>query len=260
MGKKSEIQWTDATVNFWTGCLKISDGCKFCYMYRDKERYGQDPTQVIRTKPKTFNAALTWNDPKKIFTNSWSDFFIEEADAWRDDAWDIIRRTPQHTWQILTKRTDRIDKCLPPDWGMGWDNVWLGFSAENQVNYNKRLLDMVGVNAKTIFVSIEPLLDRIILSGEQGQWQLWDKIINQIIIGGESGFGKYAEDKSAKWQYRKCELEWIEALIEEAKGRTAVFVKQMGTHLAKELKLKDHHGGDWDEWKLNLKIREFPKP
>jgi len=80
MGKESAIQWTDATVNFWTGCKKVSPGCKFCYMYRDKERYGLDPSAVVRTADKTFYSALKWKEPKRIFTCSWSDFFIEEAD------------------------------------------------------------------------------------------------------------------------------------------------------------------------------------
>lgn len=80
MAEKTKIQWTDATANFWRGCTKISPGCKYCYMYRDQERYGRDPSKIIRTGPATFYAPLKWKEPKRIFVNSLSDFFIEEAD------------------------------------------------------------------------------------------------------------------------------------------------------------------------------------
>ncbi len=103
MGKESQIEWTEATWNPWHGCKKISPGCKNCYMYREKKRYGQDPHNVTKSKT-TFKAPLGWKSSKTIFTCSWSDFFIQEADDWRDDAWDVIRKTPEHTYQILTKR------------------------------------------------------------------------------------------------------------------------------------------------------------
>src|SRR5690349_7168633 len=123
MADKTKIQWADSTVNFWHGCHKVSEGCKFCYMFRDKQRYGQDPEIVVRAKAASFDKALHWKDPRRIFTCSWSDFFIEDADAWRADAWEIIRHTPQPTWLILTKRPERIAECLPPDWGAGYKNV-----------------------------------------------------------------------------------------------------------------------------------------
>jgi hypothetical protein len=85
--EKSKIEWTDSTVNFWHGCQKVSDGCKFCYMYRDKSRYGQNPMTVKRSLDSTFKAALKWEQGRKIFTCSWSDFFIDVADPWRPDAW-----------------------------------------------------------------------------------------------------------------------------------------------------------------------------
>lgn len=101
----------------WHGCTKVSQGCKYCYMYRDKERYGLDPTAIVRSQPKTFNEPLTETRHRLVFTCSWSDFFIEGADAWRADAWDIIRLTPHLTYQILTKRPERVALCLPQDWG-----------------------------------------------------------------------------------------------------------------------------------------------
>lgn len=90
MAHKSAIEWTDATWNPWHGCHKVSAGCKNCYMFRDKARYGQDPNVVVRSKDATFYAPLKWSEPRTIFTCSWSDFFIEESDAWRDEAFAIV--------------------------------------------------------------------------------------------------------------------------------------------------------------------------
>jgi len=246
--ENTKIQWTDATVNFWTGCRKVSEGCKFCYMYRDKERYGQNPTKVLRTQANTFNQALKWKEPKRIFTCSWSDFFIADADPWRQEAWDIIRKTPQHSWQILTKRPERIMDCLPPDWGKGWENVWLGTSIESQ-KYMNRAHILAGVPAKIRFISAEPLLEEIDLTKHYALMEYF----HWCIIGGESGNDK------GKYLYRKCEVEWIEKIIADLKGTNVeVFVKQMGTYIPKEIGLKDRHGGNWDEWPVNLRIREFP--
>ncbi len=246
--EKTKIQWTDATVNFWTGCKKVSDGCKFCYMYRDKERYGKDPTTVLRTSDTTFKQALKWTESKRIFTCSWSDFFIDEADQWREDAWDVIRRTPQHSWQILTKRPDRIIQCLPEDWGDGWENVWLGVSIESQ-KYMHRAETLAKIPAKTRFISAEPLL------GELDLKQLGPALdsFHWCIIGGESG------NENGKYRYRECKQEWIEKIINDLRDtNVAVFIKQMGTNLAKQMGLKDRHGGDIDEWPEHLRIREFP--
>ncbi len=80
MAENTGILWTDNTWNPWQGCHKVSPGCMNCYMYRDKNRYGQDPATVIRSKPATFNLPLKWKEPAKVFICSWSDFFIEEAD------------------------------------------------------------------------------------------------------------------------------------------------------------------------------------
>lgn len=107
MGHKSNIEWTEATWNPWHGCHKVSQGCKNCYMFRDKERFGQDPNVVVRSKTKFYDP-LKWTEPRTIFTCSWSDFFIEEADAWRDEAFAIMALTPQHTYQVLTKRPERM--------------------------------------------------------------------------------------------------------------------------------------------------------
>jgi protein gp37 len=273
MGQDSQIQWTENSWNPWTGCRKVSAGCKFCYMYRDKDRYGQDPTQVLRSKTR-FNEPLKWKDPKLIFTCSWSDWFIEEADAWRPEAWAIIKATPQHTYQILTKRPERIKDCLPPDWGTGYPNVWLGTSVENQTAANVRIPHLLKVPAAVHFLSMEPLLGAVNLmelfrfnveTNALSGWQSYHTSegigasgqtnkIDWVIIGGESG------NDTGKWLYRECKPEWIEDILVQCRlWAVPVFVKQLGTHLAKKLKLSDRHGGTLTQWPEPFQIRQFPK-
>jgi protein gp37 len=112
---ESKIEWTEATWNPWHGCHKVSAGCKNCYMFRDKAKYGQDPNVVVRSKTRFYDP-LKWKEPRTIFTCSWSDFFIEEADPWRDEAFAIMALTPQHTYQVLTKRPERMLEYLGLHW------------------------------------------------------------------------------------------------------------------------------------------------
>ena len=162
-------------------------------MYRDQKRYGNDPAEIVRSKT-TFDVPLKWKEPAKVFTCSWSDFFIEDADKWRDEAWDIIRRTPHLTYQILTKRPGHIEESLPHDWGDGWDNVWLGVSVESS-DYLWRLNVLAGIPAKKRFISYEPALGPLdsnhINAALAWGWLDW------VISGGESGPG--ARPAKAWW-------------------------------------------------------------
>lgn len=264
MAENSKIQWTDHTVNFWTGCKKVSPGCKFCYMFRDQERYGKEPTDVLQVAQKTINKVLKQAKPgDKIFTCSWSDFFIEEADEWRAWAWGIIRDNPHLNWQILTKRPERIKDCLPPDWGDGWQQVWMGVSVEtgNQLHRVKTLIELAAFpGIKTTFISAEPLLGPLEfdINGRKDEndpyiISLLDGI-DWVIVGGESG------NDNGDWRYRPNQVDWMLRIVEQCKqSNTPVFVKQMGTHLAQLLKLNDRHGGDISEFPCSLQIREFPK-
>lgn len=112
MGTRTGISWTDATWNPWQGCHKVSQGCKNCYMYAEKTRYGQQPATVLRSQPHTFNMPLRLKDPQRVFTCSWSDFFLEEADPWRDEAFAIMALTPHLTYQVLTKRPEQMYEYL----------------------------------------------------------------------------------------------------------------------------------------------------
>lgn len=256
MMENSKIQWCDSSWNPWQGCIKVSPGCKLCYMYRDKKRYGQDPRNVVRSKPPTFNAPLKWFKPQRVFTCSWSDFFIKEADSWRQDAWDIIRQTPHLTYQILTKRPENILDRLPDDWGDGWPNVWLGISAENQEQLDRRMIPFTAIRAKIKFLSCEPLLGELDLSRwlglvknkHLGDWAKYRPDVNWVIIGGESG--PNARPMSLDWA-RKIDYQCQQAAI-------PVFWKQLGAVQARNLGLKDSKGGDPGEWPFEGR-REFPE-
>lgn len=260
MAQNSKIQWTNHTWNPWHGCRKVSAGCKFCYMYRDKERYKQDPTTVLRSKTG-FHKPLSWLDPALVFTCSWSDWFIEDADAWRDEAWRIIKNTPHLTYQILTKRPERILQCLPDDWGDGYENVWLGVSVENQEAYGKRIHELCNITAKVRFLSAEPLIGPIdmgldsgvyVFGGDGDLGDIKDNI-HWVIVGGESG------KSTGKYRYRPCKLDWILSIIGQCYlFDVPVFVKQMGTHIANRHGYTDRHGGDIDEWPEHLRVREMP--
>lgn len=172
MAEKTGIEWTDATWNPWQGCTKVSPACANCYMFTDLKRYGRDGSIVIRSKPPTFNLPMKKNrvgefaiaPGKRVFTCSWSDWFHKTADPWRDEAWAIIRQRPDVTFQIVTKRTERIAECLPSDWGNGYSNVWLIATVENQELANIRITQLLSVPSVIRGLSIEPLLGPIDLS------------------------------------------------------------------------------------------------
>lgn len=247
MGQISQIQWTDATWNIARGCTKVDEDCKYCYMYRDsmsETRY--NPREIVRTKT-VFNLPLRLKEPSKIFTSSLTDFFHEAIDGYRDEAWDIIRQCPQHTFQILTKRPERIEQQTPAD-VLEADNVWFGTSVGGEKGM-KRIHQLERVDAKTKFVSFEPLHQRLDMNLDIPTLIS----IKWAIIGGESG------NENGKYRYRPCEVEWIEDIVKAIHGvGNYVFVKQMGTYLAKKLGMSDRHGGNIDEFPEHLRIREFP--
>lgn len=209
MAETTAISWTDATVNFWQGCRKVSPGCLNCYMYRDKKRYGQNPEDIRRSSNGTFYKPLKWGG-KKVFVCSWSDFFIKEADTWRSDAWEVIRKTPSNTYQILTKRPERIADCLPDDWPL--KNVWLGVTVENQ-DCVYRIDEMTKTEATLYFVSAEPLLSNIDFGSSL-------KKVDWVIVGGESGP-----------EHRIVDLRWVLDIKNQCdREKVPFFFKQWGTN------------------------------
>lgn len=249
MSINSHIEWTNHTWNIARGCSKVDADCLFCYMYRESlngTRY--EPKEVVKTKT-VFNLPLKVKEPSKIFTSSLTDVFHEKIDPWRHEMWDIIRACPHHTFQILTKRPERVDYdygLIPNEY---FKNVWLGTSIGSPEGLTRGFsLVNARVPVRLKFLSIEPLHDGPLRIGHLLPRIGW------VIIGGESG------NDTGPYRYRPCKLEWIEGIIIQCKAhRVPVFVKQLGTYLAKEMKLKDRHGRDWNEWPQHLRIREFPK-
>lgn len=282
MAAKSNIQWTDATWNIARGCTKVDQDCKYCYMYRDSmdsTRY--DPLAVIRTKtvfdfPLKYKETKStcWDGPPLIFTSSLTDVFHPAIDSYRNEMWDIIRRCPHLIFQILTKRPERIAAHLPEYWDEIKSRVWLGTSVGSQAG-GPRALELIKLRkiASVLFLSLEPLHSeinfrwkyapdpeerRIVkIDGEiKTQISQHELLMNidWVIVGGESG------NERGPYRYRACKLEWIEQMITHCKeAGTPVFVKQLGTHLSKKLKLSDRHGGNISEFPDHLRIREFPK-
>ncbi len=211
MGERTGIEWTEHTWNPWIGCTKTSPGCENCYMFRDLLRYGKDPTVVRRTSDATFYAPLKWRELAMAFTCSWSDFFHTNADPWRDAAWEVIRKTPHLTYQILTKRIGSVKDRLPKDWGSGWPHVWLGVSVESS-EYLWRVAQLVALPAAIRFVSYEPALGPVDFAPYLGR-------IHWLISGGESDYVNP----------RQANLDWFRAVRDQcARAGVPYFNKRHG--------------------------------
>lgn len=264
MAATTNISWTDATWNIARGCTKVDEDCKFCYMYRDSfDSHRYNPFEVVKTKT-VFNFPLkyketrsaAWGGRPLIFTSSLTDVFHEAIDAFRMEMWDIIRQCPHLIFQILTKRPERIMGCLPPYWEEIRERVWLGTSIGSQKSID-RLRDLIDpIQPGIKFLSLEPLHGRIDLPLAKyvDMGHKIKDLIDWVIVGGESG------NETGKYRYRPCEIEWIQHIV--AQCTTAgipVFVKQLGTHLAKQLQLSSRHGSDIAEFPPFLQLRQFPK-
>lgn len=248
MGSESNIQWCDATWNIARGCTKVNEDCLHCYMMRDGEKYGYDGKAVKRTKT-VFDLPDRLKEPgTKVFMSSLTDWAHPAIDEYREDAYAIMRRNQHLLYLMLTKRWERIPAVLPFDWGAGWPNVWMGISAGSQRRYDEAMEHFRHVKAKIKWVSLEPLTAPI------DNLNLKENGISWVVVGGESGNDK------GKWGYRPCDGQWILNIVRECQAAgVPVFVKQLGTWLSRELKLKDRHGGDISEWWGWLRVREFPK-
>jgi len=187
MGTNSGVSWCDYSHGFWYGCRKVSPGCANCYAERQMKRFGLDFDTV--TRAKGFSKPLSWKRPGLVFVNPWSDYFHEDADAWRDEAWNIMLRTQHLTYMILTKRPENIAGRLPADWPL--KNVWLGVTAENQEMADKRIPILLSTPAALRFVSVEPMIGLVGLDTLRmfptNECFARPPKIDWVICGGESG-------------------------------------------------------------------------
>jgi len=211
----SAIEWTESTWNPTSGCTKVSPGCDRCYAERITVRFPRSfPNGFALTlRPDSLSIPLHWKRPRVIFVNSMSDLFHKEVpDEYVQRVFEVMRSMPQHTYQVLTKRAERLARIAPK---LPWPkNVWMGVSVESPA-YVWRIEYLRRVNAAVKFVSAEPLLEplpRLKLEG-----------IHWLIAGGESQAG-----------CRPAEVRWFRDLRDQCRGcGVAFFLKQLGGHPSK---------------------------
>ena len=290
----SKIEWTETTWNPVTGCDIVSPGCKNCYAKTFAERFrgvkGHPYEQGFDLKlwPDRLDLPLHWKKPRRIFVNSMSDLFHEGVpEEFIAKVFVTMARTPQHTYQILTKRPERMrdfyEDCrsLPP--GI-LPNVWLGVSVENQTFADKRIPLLLQTPAAVRWISAEPLLGPVDLRGIQdsdgntldaltGDWGIEGRghtgprkeKLDWVVVGGESGL-----------RARPFDIAWARQIIAQCKkANVPVFMKQLGANPVAtigdrtvpnsmkydrgERALKNRKGGDPSEWPTDLRVREWPK-
>jgi protein gp37 len=195
--KQKAVEPHDANWNPWLGCKKVSAACKNCLMFLTQgERFKNFGCQPLHDPNNIHITKTTWRKPYQLqklaeatgkniscFVCGYSDFFLKEADAWRADAWKVIRETPDVIYQIQTKRTERIAACLPSDWGDGYPNVWLGASVE-QKKYFYRLDHLRAVPCVLRYADSLGMLENLMP-------ELADQLdgIGWCVASGETGCG-----------------------------------------------------------------------
>ena len=230
MGDRTAIEWADATFNPWIGCQRVSLGCDFCYaeamMDKRLGRVQWGPGGARRrTSENYWRQPLLWDRkaagrPLRVFCASLADVFDNKAPAGaRGDLWRLIDRTPNLIWMLLTKRPQNMVLLAPIVWGGGRsvpDNVWLGVTAENQDEYDRRWPLLSEWAAPVRFVSYEPALGPLDLSGHEVKPD-W------LICGGESGPNA-----------RPMHADWAREMRDQcADQEVAFFFKQWGGRTSK---------------------------
>ncbi len=300
MGDKTGIAWTDATWNPVTGCSKVSQGCKHCYAERVFPRayHGQtvwqtcslcggdggdvdDSTRAcdecrgsgqerrprrftdVRCHPERLDQPLRWRRPRRVFVNSMSDLFHPDVpDEFIADVWARMTLSPQHTFQILTKRPERMRDLLSGAevyrlFECPLPNVWLGVSVEDQATADQRIPLLLNTPAAVRFVSAEPLLGPVDLFptcayNAPGDGELVWKGPDWVIAGGESGP-----------KARPFNLHWARTIRDQCQAAgVPVFIKQLGAkpfELGEDfIKLRHRAGAAMDEWPVDLQVQEWP--
>lgn len=232
MSDRSAIEWTEATWNPVTGCDKVSPGCAHCYAETFAKRFQGVPGHAyeqgfeLKLWPERLGIPLSWRRPRMVFVNSMSDLFHERIpDEYVAEVFQVMREASQHTFQVLTKRHERLAELSPE---LPWpSNVWMGVTIENR-RFVHRADYLREVPAGVRFISAEPLLGPLEGLNLDG--------IHWLIAGGESGP-----------RHRPVKEEWVAELRDRcAAERVAYFFKQWGGARSKSGgRLLD--GRTWDE-------------
>lgn len=214
--KKTKIEWTEETWNPTIGCTKVSTGCKYCYAEVMASRLkamgasGYENDFEFTIMPSRLGQPLKKKKPTKYFVNSMSDLFHEDMPIqFLDEVMSVIDLTPQHIYQILTKREDAMfdyfsNRRIP-------ENIWLGVTVENKKHGVARIDKLRNIDASIKFLSIEPLLENV------GEIDLFG--IDWVIVGGESGVNA-----------RPMKKEWAISIKSQCEEQNvAFFFKQWGT-------------------------------
>jgi len=262
--KNSGINWTDHTANFWWGCFKVSEGCKFCYaeVVSKSPRYGRVGKPAIWGSPKDtpreykkgiWKDILKWDDEaakegdrRRVFVSSMSDFLEDhpQVHEWRERAKVILAGLKNLDVLLLTKRPENAPRFLA-DWYDAFpSHVWMGTTVENQ-KAETRIFDLLGIPSKIHFLSVEPMLEKIDLDLRGKNYGIdhptWSEEVDWVICGGESGAG-----------CRPFDWDWARDLRDQCKeANVAFWMKQGGGHPNKRHEYKDIPA--------DLHIRELPE-
>lgn len=212
--------------NPWHGCVKVSEGCQHCYMYYLDKVRDKNGADIYRTKTnfsyplhKDKNGRYKIKSGELIRVCMSSDFFLEEADEWRPEVWQIIKRRSDVKFFLLTKRPQRVKDCLPPDWGDGWENVFFNVTCENQRRADERIPILLELPFKHKGIMTAPLIGAVSIEKylQYGQ-------IEQVIAGGENYDGS-----------RICNFDWIKQLRTECESHNVSFCFiETGTNFMKD--------------------------
>ena len=207
--------------------------------------------ETWNASPEALEIPLKWKKPRRIFVNSMSDFFHESVPfGWIDKIWEIMKSTPRHTYQVLTKRPDRMFEYAKTNQTL--PNVLLGVTVENQQAANDRIPLLLQCPAALRFLSCEPLLESVSLGK-------WINDLDWVIVGGESGPGA-----------RNCNIEWMESIVRECQqAAVPVFVKQLGARPFSPYSpmfgtliswpISDRKGAIVAEFPEYLQVQQFPQ-
>ena len=199
--------------NPWHGCVKCSEGCENCYMYFLDKMRDKDGAEIYLTSNFRYPLSRDRKGRYKIRSGEMisvcmtSDFFLEEADQWRGEAWDIIHTRSDVIFYLLTKRPQRVAECLPADWGNGWENVFFNVTCENQRRADERIPILLDLPFRHKGVSCTPLIGPVSLGKYLDSGQ-----IERVLCGGENYGGR-----------RPCHYEWVRSLRAECLQRDITF-------------------------------------